>query len=252
MNTSIIIAGPCAAETQEQVLGAGREVKNRSIPYMRACLWKPRTKPGFDGVGSVGIAWHAQVAQMGVAPATEVLTPEQATIVIDGIRAVAPDAPIMVWIGARNQNHQLQQGIAQVAAAHDNVTLMVKNQPWIDEKHMEGVVEHAIEGGMPPDRLILCHRGFTPQADNPHGYRNLPDHEMAMRIKHKLGVRAIVDPSHIGGTVENVFRVMEDAKQYDYDGMIIEVHPDPEHALTDAKQQLTWSEYDKLISLINN
>ncbi len=80
--------------------------------------------------------------------------------------------------------------------------------------------------------------------------RNLPDFEMAMKIKEITGLPMVVDPSHIGGSVDNVFRVIKEAKQYDFDGMMIEVHPEPKNAKTDAKQQLGFSQFDRLLKMI--
>ena len=93
---------------------------------------------------------------------------------------------------------------------------------------------------------MLSHRGYIPYVDNPHGYRNIPDWEMAMRIKQKTELPMIFDPSHTGGSVENVFRISHEANKHDFDGMIIEVHPNPTVAITDAKQQITWEQLREL------
>ena len=152
----------------------------------------------------------------------------------------------MLWIGARNQNHYIQREIARVAASDKRVLLMVKNQPWSNEDHWEGIVGHVLSGGIDKARVILCHRGFIPNGVNPFGYKNVPDYEMAMRIKHTSGLPMIFDPSHTGGTVDKVLQIMDEAMKHEFDGIIVEVHPDPTHALTDAKQQLTWKEFDQL------
>jgi chorismate mutase len=99
------------------------------------------------------------------------------------------------------------------------------------------------------DRIILNHRGFSPKGENPFGLRNFPDFEMAMKIKNLTRLPMILDPSHIGGTVENVFLIMEKAKQYNFDGAMIEVHPKPIEAKSDAKQQLAFLELDKLLKI---
>lgn len=246
----VIIAGPCAAESKEQILTTIEQAKKRSIDFMRISLWKPRTKPDFDGLGVNGIELLIEAAKAGINPATEVLLPEHAKLVIDKVLSKVSNTKLLLWIGARNQNHYIQREIARIAASDRRVFLMVKNQPWVSEDHWEGIISHVLEGGISKDQLILCHRGFTPTDVNPNGYRNIPDYSMAMRIKNKTGIPMVFDPSHTGGTVPNVIKTTKEAVKYDFDGVIIEVHHNPKKALTDAKQQLTWEEFDSLISII--
>ena len=242
----LIIAGPCAAESKEQVLEAIQEAKKRDIDFMRISLWKPRTKPGFEGLGEGGLELLVMAARAGVNPATEVIMPEHAKMAMTAVFSAVPGARLMLWIGSRNQNHYIQREIARVVSQDKRVILMVKNQPWVSEDHWGGIVGHVLSGGIPKDRFILCHRGFTPNGVNPHDYKNVPDYTMAMRIKRKTGLRMIFDPSHTGGAVDKVMRIAREASAYDFDGVIIEVHHDPVHALTDAKQQLTWKQFDQL------
>lgn len=244
----IIIAGPCAAESEAQIIFSAKEAKKRDIEFLRVSLWKPRTKPGFDGLGEEGIKLLVKVAKMGVNPATEVIIPSHAEKVINEVLNVSPNSKVLLWIGARNQNHYIQQEIARVVNNEKRVILMVKNQPWPSLEHWEGIIEHVLHGGISPKNLLICHRGFSPNGHpNPHGYRNVPDYEMSMKIKQKFGLPMLFDPSHTGGSVKNVFRIAKEAKKYPFDGMIIEVHPNPKEAKSDAQQQLTWKEFDKLI-----
>ena len=247
MKKQIIIAGPCAAESAEQVLASITEAKKRKVSFMRMCLWKPRTKPGFDGLGEKGINLLIQAAKSGVNPATEVLVPEHASIVMETFFRAVPDAQLLLWIGSRNQNHYVQREIAKVVAKDKRVTLMVKNQPWASEDHWEGIVRHVLDSGISKERVILCHRGFIPNDANPHNYRNVPDFEMARNIKKNTGLPMLLDPSHIGGNARNVFQISENARKEDFDGLIIEVHPNPKTALTDTEQQLTWEQFDRLM-----
>jgi len=242
----IIIAGPCAAESKEQISRSILEAKKRNINFLRVSLWKPRTKPGFEGLGEKGLDLLILSARSGINPATEVITPEHARIAMDVVFKAVSNTKLMLWIGARNQNHYIQREIARVASGDKRVILMVKNQPWTSEDHWEGIVGHILNGGIEKNRVILFHRGFMPNGINPHGYKNVPDFAMAMRIKTKYGIRMIFDPSHTGGAVEKVISIMDEIIQHPFDGIIVEVHPDPTHALTDAKQQLTWKEFDKL------
>ncbi|MFA6081369.1 MAG: hypothetical protein WC741_03090 [Patescibacteria group bacterium] len=249
----IIIAGPCAAESREQVINCAVALKKQGIKIMRASLWKPRTAPGFEGVGAKGISWLAEVTNMGITVATEILLPHQLTQLIRGINKKGDLGKVLLWIGSRNQNHLIQREIARIIKEKmpKTVKLLVKNQAWSDERHWLGIVDHVIGSGISPKRLILCHRGFSPNGqNNPNCFRNLPDFEMAMRIKEKTGLSTLVDPSHIGGTVKNVFKVMKIAEEFDFDGMMIEVHPTPIEAKSDAKQQLTFSELDKLLKIV--
>ncbi len=243
---SIIIAGPCAAESKEQVLETIREAKKRGVDFIRISLWKPRTKPGFEGLGEDGLEFLVAAARAGVNPATEVIMPEHAKMAMTAVFSAVPKARLMLWIGSRNQNHYIQREIARVAARDKRVILMVKNQPWSNEDHWEGIVGHVLSGGIDKDRVVLCHRGFMPNGVNPHGYKNVPDYAMAMRIKEKTGLTMIFDPSHTGGAVAKVLQIAREAKRYDFDGVIVEVHRDPVHALTDAQQQLTWKQFDQL------
>lgn len=244
----IIIAGPCAAESKEQVLLSIKEAKKRKIDFMRISLWKPRTKPGFDGLGSYGIPLLVKAAQMGMNPATEVLLASHAKAVMKAVLPVlGRKGKLLLWIGARNQNHIIQQEISRAVSKDKRVFLLVKNQPWNDEKHWEGIIEHVLAGGIDPNNLILCHRGFIPNGHNPMELRNVPDFSMSMRIKAKIGVPMLFDPSHTGGTVAKVFKIAKRAVRHNFDGVIVEVHPNPKNALTDASQQITWEQFDKLV-----
>lgn len=244
----IIIAGPCAAESKKQIMLSAKEAKKRHIDFLRVSLWKPRTKPGFDGLGEEGIPLMVDVAKMGVNPGTEVIIPEHAEKVIQAVLNATKKGKVLIWIGARNQNHYIQQEIARVVANEKRVFLMVKNQPWPSMEHWEGIIEHVLHGGINEKNLIVCHRGFSPNGDpNPYNYRNIPDYEMSRQIKEKHNLPMIFDPSHSGGSVENVLRIAKEANGHGFDGLIVEVHPDPKNAKTDAKQQLTWGQFDTLI-----
>src|SRR5258706_1573869 len=134
----IIIAGPCAVESQEQVTESILQAKQFGVDFIRLSLWKPRTKPGFEGFGEGGIKFLVQAAKAGVNPAVEPLIPEQAQKVVDQVLPTLGKGNLMIWIGARNQNHYIQREIAHIAAQDKRIMLMVKNQIWPDEKHWEG------------------------------------------------------------------------------------------------------------------
>ncbi len=245
---SIIIAGPCAAESRDQIIVSLKEAKKRKVDFVRISLWKPRTKPGFEGLGLPGIPLLVEAVQMGINPATEVLLPSHAKAVMNTVLPVLKkDNKLLLWIGSRNQNHIVQRAIAKEVSKDKRVLLLVKNQPWVDEKHWEGIIEHVLAAGVSKNNLLLCHRGFGPNGHNPLGLRNMPDFEMSMRIKMKTTLPMVFDPSHVGGSVPNVLKMAGAAAKYNFDGVMVEVHPDPANALTDAKQQLTWKQFNKLV-----
>ncbi|MGA8164330.1 MAG: hypothetical protein WB791_04805 [Waddliaceae bacterium] len=252
MKNQLIIAGPCALESREQLKVCVRELNSLGIKHIRASLWKPRTHPGWEGMGILSLlTLLEETLPYGIVPATEVLTPEQASLIVEGLRSYDHRAPMLVWIGARNQNHITQRCIAEIlASGGEGIHLMFKNQMWEDERHWLGIFAHLIEAGFPSERLLVCHRGFSPgRLPNPYGYRNLPNFEMAKRVKEKTGLSMLIDPSHIGGTQANVFRILEEAKTYPFDGYLIEVHLDPENAKTDGKQQLTFVQLKQVIQM---
>jgi chorismate mutase len=247
----IVIAGPCAAESQEQIDIAMAEVKKRDVDFMRVNLWKPRTKPGFEGLGVKGLPILEGVARAGINPGLEVIMPEHVTQAMDTVLPhLRGRGKLLLWIGARNQNHVVQKEIARLCARDPRVMLMVKNQPWRSEDHWEGILQHVLEGGIAKENLLNCHRGFVPHGENPLGLRNVPDFEMTARVKASTGVPVIYDPSHMGGIVSNVYEMARAAVGQDIDGVIIEVHHDPASALVDKKQQVTWREFDELMAIM--
>ncbi|MBI2036139.1 hypothetical protein HYT17_00675, partial [Candidatus Microgenomates bacterium] len=194
----IIIAGPCAAENREQMHTCIKAAKKLNIDFLRGSLWKPRTKPGFDGLGEKGIPFLIEAAKQGVNPATEVIIPSHAEMVMKAVLSKSKNIKLLLWIGARNQNHYIQQEIARVVSRDKRAYLLVKNQPWESEDHWDGIIEHCLSGGIAKTNLLVCHRGFSPNGHNPRGYRNIPHYEMAMRVKQKSNLPMLFDPSHTG------------------------------------------------------
>ncbi len=253
-NNPVLIIGPCNTESDDVLKKSIKELKKRPyIDFMRLTLWKPRTKPGYEGLGKDGSHFLKIAVSEGINPGVEVLTADHATHIAEIVFSENPKAKLMLWIGARNQNHIIQREIAAIASKNKNITLMAKNQPWHNKKHWEGIVEHVLSTDMPKERFMICHRGFVPHVPytpNPNNYRNVPDHDMAMEIRENYRLPMIFDPSHTGGTVNNVYKIAREAAKHPYDGWIIEVHPNPRDAKTDAKQQLTWKQFDKLMGEI--
>lgn len=251
-----LIAGPCAAENEHQVISTARELKERGIHSFRACLWKPRTSPGFEGVGERGFPWLAEVSKLGMTVGTEVLLPEHVTALTNYIHRSNADAQVLVWLGARNQNHLIQREIAaRMKDTAPTTKLMIKNQPWKDESHWLGIVEHVRSIGVPDHQIVLCHRGFNPNGHpNPRGLRNLPDIELMKRVKQNTGLPMIYDLSHIAGSRRNVPLVLAELihQGEPCDGIMVEVHPTPETALTDSQQQITVQELEQLLNMLDS
>ncbi len=252
---NIIIAGPCAAQSREQVVTAARLLQERQVPIMRACLWKPRTKPGFEGVGETGIPWLAEAARMGITVATEVMLPDHVSAIAAGIQP--SDGQYLLWLGSRNQHHLIQREIAARMRAETpaGTKLMIKNQPWYNPDHWLGIIDHVTDAGFPMEDIYLCNRGTTPSPaePNPQGYRNVPNHDTAMSVREQTGLPMLLDPSHIGGSVTNVNRVIDEVLHggYEYDGMIIEVSHDIPGAQSDQKQHLDFAGLDRQLQKID-
>jgi 3-deoxy-D-arabino-heptulosonate 7-phosphate (DAHP) synthase len=249
----VIIAGPCALESRLQLQTCVRVLLQMGVTMIRASLWKPRTQPGWDGFGAAALPLLLEeTLPHGVVPATEVLCAEHARQVVLALEQFGTGAQIIVWIGSRNQNHIEQRKISKIlAACPHGVVLMYKNQMWDDESHWLGIHEHIVAEGFPIKQLMSCHRGFSPgKMDNPKGWRNVPDFEMAMRVKEKTGIPMLFDPSHIGGTRASVVDICTIAGEYNFDGYLIEMHTDPLNAKTDAHQQLSPDQLYHLLETI--
>lgn len=245
----IIIPGPCAIESREHVIFTAEMALARGLEIGRLTIEKPRTRPGWKGVGEEGIPWLIEAAEMGLTPGTEVMLPERAEEVINAMSKIRGRKRLYLWLGARNQNDEIQKAVGSIIKGEDWIILGIKNQPWSDENHWEGIIEHVLNGGADKSQLLLIHRGFAPSLN---GFRNVPDFAMAMRIRRSSGLPMLVDPSHIGGNTENVLKIARIAMEYredssKFDGLQIEVHPDPKKAKTDANQQLTWGQFDRLM-----
>lgn len=245
----ILIAGPCALEDRAQLKNTIGHIASMGVKMVRACLWKPRTTPGWDGVGTDGIHYLLEeTLPLGLIPATEIITAQHAQIALDALKDFGEDGKIILWIGSRNQNHFEQQAIGKILAdSSANVILMFKNQMWEDKRHWIGIYEHIVNSGYPKERLIACHRGFAPGRDsNPEGLRNIPNYEMAMDLKELTQVPMILDPSHIGGAHQKILNIIRTSHDYSFDGFMIEVHENVKAAKTDANQQMSIDEFYNL------
>ena len=219
----LVIAGPCSAETEEQVIETARELAAEGFKLFRAGLWKPRTKPGgFEGVGVDGIAWLQRVKrETGMYTATEVATRKHVLAALEG-------GIDMIWIGARTTaNPFAMQEIADALRGHD-IPVLVKNPVSPDLELWIGGVERIYNAGI--RRLGVIHRGFT--SIDKSLYRNHPMWSIPIELHRRL-------PSHIGGRRELIAPLSQQAMDLGLDGLIVEAHCSPDCAWSDKAQQVT-------------
>lgn len=227
----IVIAGPCSAETEEQVMATARELAKNGVKIFRAGIWKPRTKPGgFEGVGEQGLAWLQRVKEeTGMLVATEVATKQH-------VKAALDAGVDVLWIGARTSaNPFAMQEIADALAGVD-VPVLVKNPVNPDLELWIGAMQRLYNAGL--RRIGAIHRGFS--AYGKHLYRNMPQWHIPIELRRRLpNLTIFCDPSHIGGKRELVAPLSQQAMDMGFDGLIIESHCEPDSAWSDKSQQVT-------------
>jgi chorismate mutase len=229
----IIIAGPCSAESEQQVLETARSLAEAGIKIFRAGIWKPRTHPGgFEGVGVTGLPWLQKVKEeTGMKTAIEVATPAH-------VEAALDSGVDILWIGARTSaNPFAMQELADCLAARgQDVPVLVKNPVNPDLELWIGAMQRLYNAGI--TRLGAIHRGFS--AYGKHLYRNMPQWHIPIELRRRYPELSIIcDPSHIGGKRELVAPLSQQALDMGFDGLIIESHCDPDCALSDKSQQIT-------------
>jgi chorismate mutase len=239
-NQLTLIAGPCSAETEAQVMETALALKTGgAIDAFRAGVWKPRTRPnGFEGAGVKALPWLQRVQdELDIPVAVEVASPYHVDVCLKaGIK--------IFWIGARTSvNPFYVQEIAQALIGVD-MPVLVKNPVSPDLSLWIGAIERFQQAGI--NRVAAIHRGFTPYEAS--HYRNSPLWSLAIKFKKLLPkIPMIADPSHIGGKRQFLAEIAQTALDLEYNGLMIETHPDPDHALSDAAQQVTPADFWKLI-----
>ena len=227
----LYIAGPCSAESREQLLTAARGVADAGVAILRAGVWKPRTKPGsFEGIGSRALEWMVEARERyGLTIITEVATPEHLELALkaglDG-----------VWIGARTTTNPF--AMQQIADALQGVdtAVIVKNPVIPDVDLWIGAIERIYNRGV--RRIAAVHRGFGTHQTTP--YRNAPHWSVPIELHRRIPQLTILsDPSHIGGRRDLVAQLSQQALDLGFSGLMIECHPAPDAALSDAAQQIT-------------
>lgn len=237
----LLIAGPCSAETEEQLLQTARQLAAEGVGIFRAGIWKPRTKPGgFEGIGVGGLAWLARVKrETGMYTATEVATR-------DHVEAALSAGVDLLWIGARTSaNPFAMQEIADALRGRD-VPVLVKNPVSPDLELWIGALERIYNAGI--RRLGAIHRGFT-WIDRSL-YRNHPMWAIPIELRRRIpGLPLFCDPSHIGGKRELIAPLAQQAMDLGFDGLVVEAHCAPDSAWSDKAQQVTP---DSLAYIVRN
>ena len=229
----LLIAGPCSAETEEQVIQTATELAANGVKIFRAGIWKPRTKPGgFEGVGVEGLQWLKKVKELtGMYTSTEVATKQH-------VEAALEAGVDLLWIGARTSaNPFAMQEIADaLQEAGADVPVLIKNPVNPDLELWIGAMQRIYNAGI--KRIGAIHRGFS--AYGKHLYRNLPQWHIPIELRRRMpNLPIICDPSHIGGKRELVAPISQQALDMGFDGLIIESHCDPDCAWSDKSQQVT-------------
>ncbi|MBR1428514.1 MAG: bifunctional 3-deoxy-7-phosphoheptulonate synthase/chorismate mutase type II [Prevotella sp.] len=237
-----VIAGPCSAETEEQVMTTARQLAMKGCHNFRAGAWKPRTKPGgFEGNGEKALPWLKRVKEeTGMLVTTEVATPKHVELCLEyGID--------ILWIGARTSaNPFAMQAIADSLRGVD-IPVFVKNPVNPDLELWIGALERINQAGI--KRLGAIHRGFS--SVDKKIYRNMPMWQIPIELRRRIpNLPIICDPSHIGGRRELIAPLCQQAMDLGFDGLIVECHCDPDNAWSDAKQQVTPDVLDYILSLL--
>lgn len=238
----LLIAGPCSAETEEQVMETARQLAAKGVKIFRAGIWKPRTKPGgFEGNGVTALPWLKRVKEeFGMYTAVEVAT---AAHVRD---ALAYDVDIL-WIGARTSaNPFAVQEVADALEGMD-IPVLIKNPVNPDLDLWIGAIERIYNAGI--RKIGAIHRGFS--SYDKKIYRNLPQWHIPIELKRQIPNLPIVcDPSHIGGRRELIAPLCQQAMDLNFDGLIVESHCNPEKAWSDAAQQVTPDVLDFIMNTL--
>ena len=231
LNHPLVIAGPCSAETEDQVLKIAHDLKNTDVSIYRAGIWKPRTRPGmFEGVGAIGLKWLDKVKkETGLLTATEVANASHVKL------ALEYDIDVL-WIGARSTvSPFIVQEIADALKGTDKIVL-VKNPVNPDLSLWLGGLERLYSANI--KKLGVIHRGFSTYEKSK--YRNNPEWQLPIELQNRFpDIPLICDPSHIAGRRDILQDISQTALDLNFDGLMIETHTDPDNAWSDAAQQIT-------------
>src|SRR5690554_7715578 len=238
LNHPLVIAGPCSAESEEQLLKIAHQLKETDTSVLRAGIWKPRSRPGnFEGVGELGLRWlKTAKEETGLLTTIEVANPTHVDL------ALKYDVDIF-WIGARTTvSPFIVQEIAEAVRGTDKI-ILVKNPVNPDLALWLGAVERFYAVGI--SKLGVIHRGFSTYEKT--RYRNNPEWQIPIDLQNKFpDLPLILDPSHIAGRRDIIFELCQTALDLSNDGFMVETHHDPDNAWSDATQQITTTTLDKM------
>ncbi len=244
LKNPLIIAGPCSAESEEQVLETAMQIKEQTnVSVLRAGIWKPRTRPGsFEGVGEEGLDWLNKAKQAtGLKTAVEVAYPQHVEMCLN-------HNVDMLWIGARTTANPFS--VQEIANALEGVDIpvFIKNPVNPDLALWIGAIERIYKTGN--SKIAAIHRGFYPFEKT--NLRNIPKWELVIELKRLIPqLPVICDPSHISGNADYIHEISQKALDLNLDGLMIETHRDPAVALSDAKQQVTPAVLANILSTLN-
>ena len=237
-----VIAGPCSAESEEQIMCTARELASKGCHNFRAGVWKPRTKPGgFEGHGEPALQWMKQVKEeTHMKVGTEVATPEH-------VELAMKYGMDILWIGARTSANPFAMQALADAMKGVEVPVLVKNPVNPDLELWIGALERLNTAGI--KNLGVIHRGFS--SSDKTIYRNLPMWQIPIELRRRIPELPIIcDPSHMGGRRELVAPLCQQALDLGFDGLMVESHCDPDRAWSDAKQQVTPDVLDYILSIL--
>jgi chorismate mutase len=236
----LVIAGPCSAESEEQVFEVARQLRQlEDVRIYRAGIWKPRTRPNsFEGQGEQALPWLAEVKkQTGLLTACEVANAKHVEL------ALKHNIDVL-WIGARTTVSPFAVQEIADAIRGTNIAVMVKNPVSADLSLWIGALERIHGAGI--TKLVAIHRGFSTGSESK--YRNAPLWAIPLALRQKFpDLPMICDPSHITGDRTLVERVCQKAMDVDMDGLIIETHITPDQAWSDAAQQITPQDLARIL-----
>ena len=238
----IVIAGPCSAESEEQLYETVKAIQAQGISLMRAGVWKPRTRPNtFEGMGQEALGWIQRIKkELNVQFAVEVANAMH-------VQEALHYGVDLLWIGARSTvSPFIVQEIADALKGCD-VPVLVKNPINPDLALWMGALERLNQAGV--TKLGAIHRGFSTYQQT--RYRNVPTWQLPIELKRQLPELPIIcDPSHIAGKREMIAEISQVAMDLNFEGLIIETHRDPENAWSDARQQVTPAVLGELLKNI--
>ncbi len=231
-NKPLIIGGPCSVESREQIRHLAKELTGMGVKILRCQLWKPRTdKESFQGVGLEGLEWLKEIKEeFGVLIATEIVDKDH----IDPLQGVTD----ILWVGARNmQNYELLKALEK------------DSRPVILKRGFIATVDEWLKAAsyIGHDRVILCERGVRTGADAMRFTLDL-NAALVAKFDHKMPV--IIDPSHTAGRSDMVANLAYAGMAAGLDGVVVEVHHDPENALSDRTQQITPKEFSEVVKIV--